>query len=63
MLYSHGYLNSAESDTVRAVVDAYIQNGNYNILVLDWRELSHNLIYPIVASDLEPVIIFFFNLR
>lgn len=54
MLYSHGYLESAESDTVQAIVEAYISNGNYNVLVIDWRELAEG-IYPFVASDLEKV--------
>lgn len=66
MLYSHGYVENAESPSVRAIVEAYIENGNYNILIIDWRKLSFG-IYPVVASDLkevkETLIFFFLNLQ
>lgn len=55
MLYSHGFIEYVESNTVRAIVDAYIKNGNYNILIIDWRDLSFNLIYPVVASAMAQV--------
>lgn len=55
LLYSHGFVEDVDFLTVRTIVDAYIQNGNYNILVIDWRDLAFNLIYPIVASSLEQV--------
>ncbi|KAJ6642191.1 Phospholipase A1 [Pseudolycoriella hygida] len=51
MLYSHGYIESVESDTVQAIVKAYITNGRYNILAVDWRQLAAG-IYPIVAAQL-----------
>lgn len=54
MLYSHGYIESAESDTVKAIVNAYISNGNYNILVVDWRELAKGL-YVSVTTKLGTV--------
>lgn len=55
VLYSHGFVEDVEFETTRTIVDAYIQNGNYNILVIDWRDLAFNIIYPLVASSLEQV--------
>lgn len=54
MLYSHGYGSSSDSVSSQAIVKAYIENGNYNIFLIDWRELASGL-YTFVASSLEEV--------
>lgn len=41
MLYIHGYTESAETDNVRNITNAYLTNGGYNTLVLDWSVHSH----------------------
>lgn len=40
MLYIHGYADESRHDSVRAIVDAYLQRNDHNILVLDWAELA-----------------------
>lgn len=40
MLYIHGYADDSKYDSVREIVDAYLQRDDYNVLVLDWTELA-----------------------
>lgn len=40
ILYIHGFADDSKYDSVRAIVDAYLQRSDYNILVLDWAELA-----------------------
>lgn len=42
VLYIHGYKDSVESDGVSSIVNAYLQRGDHNILVLDWSKLCEN---------------------
>lgn len=41
VLYCHGYMETLDSESTHVIVNAYIKNGEYNILVLDWSELSN----------------------
>ena len=45
VLYIHGFVESPASPTVRLIIDAYINPGTHNILVLDWSSLADGL-YP-----------------
>lgn len=38
-MYIHGYNDSARDESVRTIVNSYIQRGGFNILALDWSEL------------------------
>lgn len=40
MLYIHGFAEESKHESVRAIVDAYLQRSDYNILVLDWADLA-----------------------
>lgn len=40
MLYIHGYADESKHESVRAIVDAYLQRADHNVLVLDWSELA-----------------------
>lgn len=40
MLYIHGFADESKYESVRAIVDAYLQRSDYNILVLDWADLA-----------------------
>lgn len=40
MLYIHGFADESKHESVRAIVDAYLQRDDYNILVLDWADLA-----------------------
>lgn len=40
MLYIHGYAEESKYESVRAIVDAYLQRTDYNVLALDWSELA-----------------------
>lgn len=41
VLYSHGYLESPESDSVRSIVDAYHSRKSHNLIVLDWSDAAY----------------------
>ncbi|XP_059053073.1 pancreatic lipase-related protein 2-like [Achroia grisella] len=52
VLYAHGYIELIEDESVKTVVEAYRQNGGYNILILDWSNLAFGS-YVLVALDLK----------
>lgn len=41
VLYIHGYLESAESDSVRLIVNAYHTRNEHNLIVLDWGDAAN----------------------
>lgn len=41
VLYIHGYLESAESDSVRLIVNAYHTRNEHNLIVLDWGDAAY----------------------
>lgn len=43
VLYIHGYTESTQVESVRTVTNAYLTNGGYNTLVLDWGPLAGGL--------------------
>lgn len=40
VLYIHGHSEGSNHESVRVVVDAYLQRNDHNVLVLDWTELA-----------------------
>ncbi|KAJ6636180.1 hypothetical protein Bhyg_14768 [Pseudolycoriella hygida] len=52
IIYIHGWNQSFSSKSSRAIVNAYITNGQYNILVLDWSTASSG-IFPLVESRVD----------
>lgn len=40
MIYIHGWHQSPSSPCSQIVINAYINNGRYNILVLDWSQAA-----------------------
>lgn len=62
MLYIHGYADESKHESVRAIVDAYLQRTDYNILVLDWSDLASGN-YLIDAVPNAKQVIFCLNLE
>lgn len=58
VLYIHGYIESLTSSTTQMIINAYIKQANYNILVLDWSTLAGGS-YPNAVENLREVIITF----
>lgn len=46
-MYIFGWLQSPMGDTTHQLIDAYIERGDYNFIVLDWSDYSTDL-YTIV---------------
>lgn len=40
VLYIHGYLEGPEHESVSAIVDAYLQRNDHNVLIVDWSQLA-----------------------
>lgn len=40
VLYIHGYADESKFESVSAIVEAYLQRDDHNVLVLDWSELA-----------------------
>lgn len=40
VLYVHGYLENPDVESVHVIVDAYLEKGNINLIILDWGELA-----------------------
>ncbi|XP_024936070.1 phospholipase A1-like [Cephus cinctus] len=41
-IITHGWVNSKNSDACTMVKDAYLANGEYNVIVVDWSKISKN---------------------
>lgn len=40
VLYIHGYLETQANESINVVVNAYLQRGDHNIILLDWSDLA-----------------------
>lgn len=58
VLYIHGYVESLASSTTQMIINAYIKQANYNILMLDWSTLAGGS-YPSAVGNSSEVIITF----
>lgn len=55
MIFIHGWLQSPDSPVSEILLKAYLENGTFNILALDWSKASSHLILDVVAQRAEPV--------
>uniref|UniRef100_A0A2A4J1M9 Lipase domain-containing protein n=1 Tax=Heliothis virescens TaxID=7102 RepID=A0A2A4J1M9_HELVI len=51
VLYAHGYVEVSTDESITTVMDAYLQRGGYNVLLLDWSNLAFGN-YVIIAKTL-----------
>lgn len=54
VLYIHGYIESLATSTTRTIINAYIQEVSYNLLVLDWSALAGGS-YPSAVANCSEV--------
>lgn len=54
MIFIHGWNQSPSSKGSQIILNAYIVNGNYNILMLDWSDAASG-IYANVQSRVDEV--------
>lgn len=40
VLYIHGYLETQANESISVIVNAYLERGDHNIILLDWSELA-----------------------
>lgn len=55
VIFIHGWTRSPTSPGSQAVLDAYITNGNYNILSLDWSDAASSGSFAVVQSKVDEV--------
>lgn len=55
MIFFHGWQQSPDTTPSQTLINAYIANGTFNILALDWREAASNLILDVVVQRTEQV--------
>lgn len=60
VLYIHGYLEGPEHESVRVIVDAYLQRNDHNILVLDWSQLANGKYLIDVVPNAKQVLYYRF---
>ncbi|XP_014212403.1 lipase member H [Copidosoma floridanum] len=51
----HGYAGGKDALPMSVLRDAYIQNGSYNVFLVDWGALSYAPCYPAAVSNMRPV--------
>ncbi|KAL3869913.1 hypothetical protein ACJMK2_042535 [Sinanodonta woodiana] len=51
----HGYLDSPEKHWVGEMVNALLLQGNYNVIVIDWRHGADHIIYHQAAANIRLV--------
>lgn len=62
VLYIHGYKDSVDTEGVSTVVNAYLQRGDHNILVLDWSKLCENDYFRRAVPNMFMVIDFYLSI-
>lgn len=53
--YLHGYEESLGSDSVSAVINAYIERNDHNILLIDWSPLADGNYFVDAVANLKQV--------
>jgi len=53
VIYTHGFKETKDSESVQAVKDAYLHRGGYNFIVLDWSAYSSGLYFATVVPNLK----------
>lgn len=48
-LICHGWFNNLESIFSEDVRKAFLENGDFNVVVTDWGKGANNILYPIAA--------------
>ncbi|XP_034945415.1 phospholipase A1 member A-like [Chelonus insularis] len=51
----HGYAGGDDTLPVSVLRDAYMNNGSYNVFLIDWSALSAAPCYPAAVANLKPV--------
>nr|XP_049693678.1 phospholipase A1 [Helicoverpa armigera] len=51
VLYAHGYVELSTDESIMTVINAYLQRGGYNVLLLDWSNLAFGN-YAIIVKTL-----------
>lgn len=54
VIYAHGFNEDPDSDTATAIEEAFLDNGNYNYVILDWSKLAKRL-YPSAVDSQDKV--------
>ncbi|XP_068081724.1 phospholipase A1 VesT1.02 [Anabrus simplex] len=59
VLYIFGFTSDANGEQAQNIIDAYLQQGIYNVLLLDYSDITQNNLYTIsvsLSSYLAPVV-------
>ncbi|KAJ8711990.1 hypothetical protein PYW08_008944 [Mythimna loreyi] len=51
VIYAHGYVELSTDESITTVVSAYLQRGDYNVLLVDWSNIAFGN-YVIIAKTL-----------
>ncbi|XP_068084051.1 phospholipase A1 1 [Anabrus simplex] len=54
VMYSPGYTRGPDSFDTMEIIDAYLENGNYNLFINDWTPVTKLNLYPDSASLVKP---------
>ncbi|KAG4068572.1 hypothetical protein HA402_004913 [Bradysia odoriphaga] len=55
VIFFHGWQQSPDSPASQILLNAYLANGTYNILALDWREAASSVFLDLVVQRVEPL--------
>ncbi|XP_037030962.1 lipase member H-like [Bradysia coprophila] len=55
MIFIHGWRRSPDSPNIQTLLNAYLVNGSFNILALDWSETASGIFLDQVAHKIEPL--------
>ncbi|XP_075144904.1 sex-specific enzyme 2 [Haematobia irritans] len=51
----HGWAGKSTSCSNAAIKDAYLTKGNYNIIIVDWSNISHDISYPRISQQFSEI--------
>lgn len=49
VIYNYGFLQTVQQPDVRRIIDAYLQNGNFNFIIVNYNSILN---YTVLVSDL-----------
>uniref|UniRef100_A0A1A9V668 Lipase domain-containing protein n=1 Tax=Glossina austeni TaxID=7395 RepID=A0A1A9V668_GLOAU len=51
----HGWAGKSTSCSNAALKDAYLSHGNFNVIIVDWSVISHDISYPRISQQLSEI--------
>lgn len=60
VVYTHGWIETPDSESIQLVIGSYLERGGYNVLLLDWQYLASPF-YTTAMDNVPGVYIYIYS--